>query len=296
MERLIDPKTLARVKDLSLLAKSVAEGFLYGLQQSAMRGIGMEFSQYRSYEPGDALSRIDWKLFARSDRYFVREAEKESETNLFLLVDATGSMAVQSERGAWSKLDYARSLAATLAYIGQRQGDNISLLGLSSESLHFVPPGKGQYHYQRILSGLNRLKSGDYFPKAQWLQQYLSKLQRPGLVMVLSDFYQQDNELMDFVKTISSGKTEVAAIELMSADEREFPYKGSVRFKDLETGEEVLTPAKQIKDDYFNALYEHQVALKAALAQSGVALNSINIDEPMDKALYHYLKCRQKVR
>lgn len=296
MERLICPKTLARVKDLPLVAKTVADGFLHGLQHSRVRGVGMEFSQYRGYEPGDELSRIDWKLFARSDRYFVREGERESETHVFLLVDATASMARQSQQeGAWSKLDYARTLAATLAYIAQSQGDSVGYLPLSSATEDFIEPGGGAHHWHRILRHLNLLKSGEVFPNPQWLMQYTARLQNPGLVFVISDFYQQNAELLDFVKAISGGHNEVAAIELNCHDELSFPYQGVVRFKDLETGEEVCAPARSLRDNYFNALYQHQVELKSELAACGVQLCSIDIDKPLDEALFHYLKQRNRV-
>ncbi|MFT5164114.1 MAG: hypothetical protein ACI9FJ_002715, partial [Alteromonadaceae bacterium] len=174
IERLIDPKTLARVKDMPLIAKTVADGFLQGLQTSQQKGVGIEFSQYRSYEPGDELNHIDWKLFARSDRYYVREAQRTSEITLWLLVDTSASMLQGSEptgvNGAsWDKLSYAKHLAATLAYIGQRQGDSVGLLGLSSgkelslssgkelslssgKELSFLPPAGGERHWQRVMA------------------------------------------------------------------------------------------------------------------------------------------------
>lgn len=294
VEHLLDPKTLARVKDMKLIAKTVADGFLHGNQMSTQRGVGIEFSQYRGYEPGDELSRVDWKLFARSDRYFVREAERESETSIYLVVDATASMAQQSQSGAWSKLDYTRHLAATLAYIGQKQGDNVGLLGLSTKQLNFVPAAGGERHWQRMLSQLQQLDSGDYFPTVELLNQYMSRLQQPGIVFMLSDFYQQDNEIIDFIKGISRSSNEIAAIQLQCDDEQTFPYKGPVRFKDLETAEEVLVAAKSVKDSYFNALYQHQVALRSDLADCGADLCTINIDSPMDEALHHYLKQRNR--
>ena len=165
MERFIDPRTLARVKNLPLIAKTVADGFLHGLQQSHQRGVGIEFSQYRAYEPGDPLSRIDWKLFARSDRYFVREAERESEIAMWFVLDASASMNLASESrpGAWTKFEYARHLLATLSYIGQQQGDHVGMLALSGDQQHLLPPASGERHWHRLLKQLIAKKAAKVF-------------------------------------------------------------------------------------------------------------------------------------
>ncbi len=298
MQSLIDPKTLARVKDMPLVAKTVADGFLHGHQSSNQRGVGIEFSQYRSYEPGDQPGRIDWKLFARSDRYFIREAERQSDITVWLVVDASASMNQASElsqKEGWNKLDYARHLAATLAYIGQKQGDSVGLLGLSTDQLSFLPPGAGERHWHRVMAQLYKLKAGSVFPNTNLLNQYTARLQRPGLVFLLSDFYQQHNEINDFLAQVSHNHNEVSALQLQSEDELAFPYKGPIRFKDLETHEEVLVSSNGVKKDYFNALDEHQQSLKAQLVSLGVDMSCINIDQPMDEVLFNYLKARHKV-
>ena len=171
MESFIDPKTLSRVKDLPLVAKTVAEGFLHGLQSSMQRGVGIEFSQYRPYENGDELSRVDWKLFARSDRYFVREAERESEIDVWMILDASRSMLQSSERNkktesipTWNKLDYAKHLIASIGYLAQKQGDSIGYLGLSSDELKFLPSGNSEKHWRKLLIALTQTNDGSYFP------------------------------------------------------------------------------------------------------------------------------------
>lgn len=294
MERLVDPKTLARVRDMPLIAKTVADGFLHGLQTSRQRGLGIEFSQYRSYEPGDELSHIDWKLFARSDRYFVREAERESEQTLWLLLDASASMSQKSTSGHWDKLDYGRHLAATLAYIGQKQGDNVGLLGLSTSELSFLPPGGGERHWQRIMAQLSGIKAGQTFPPPELLKKHLSRLQQPALVILISDFYQNNHDITGFIGQLKTSHNEVLAMQLQSRDELSFPYKGIIRFKDLESHEELLVPSRAIKDSYFNTLTEHQQKLKNQLLTLGIELNCLSIDQPMDESLFYYLRQRQK--
>lgn len=298
MERFIDPRTLARVKDLPLIAKTVADGFLHGLQQSHQRGIGIEFSQYRSYEPGDPLSRIDWKLFARSDRYFVREAERESEIAMWFVLDASASMNLASENrpGGWTKFEYARHLLATMSYIGQQQGDHVGMLALAGDRQHLLPPASGERHWHRLLKQLTAIDHGDSFPKASQVKSAIQRLQKTGLIFIISDFYQVSNELNEFIKQVSAGRTEVVAMQLQTTDEIEFPYKGAIRFEDLETGEQVLVSAAAARETWQNSLAGHQQELESFLQRHQVSLHRINIDQPMDQALYDFLICRQTVQ
>ena len=296
-ERFIDPLTLARVKDLPLIARTVADGFLHGLQQSHQRGVGIEFSQYRSYEPGDPLSRVDWKLFARSDRYFVREAERESEITMWFVLDASASMRVRSERDSpgWDKFEYAQHLLATLSYIGQKQGDHVGMLALSSERQSLLPPGSGERHWHRLLKQLAQVKSGDSFPEAGLIRSVIDRIQKTGLIFIISDFYQLSNELHDFIKQVSAGHTEVVAMQLQCDDELRFPYQGAIRFEDFETGEQVLVSASSARETWQQALAQHQLKLERFLRRQRISLQRINIDQPMDQALFDFLSSRQKV-
>lgn len=298
MERFIDPRTLARVKDLPLIAKTVADGFLHGLQQSHQRGVGVEFSQYRQYEPGDPLSRIDWKLFARSDRYFVREAERESEITMWLVLDASASMQQASDTlpDSWSKFEYAQHLIATLAYIGQKQGDNIGFLAVAGERQELLPPGSGERHWHRLLKLLINLKSADTFPDSGLIKLAIDRLQKNSLVFIISDFYQLSNEIDEFVNQVSAGHNEVVALQLQSEDEKTFPYKGAIRFEDLETKEQVLVSASSARETWLKALRKHNKKLLKFMRQRKVGLHTININQPMDQALHDFLISRQKVR
>ncbi len=299
MQRYIDPKTLARVKDMPLIAKTVADGFLHGLHQSVQRGVGIEFSQYRAYEDGDDLSRIDWKLFARSDRYFVREAERESEIAIWFVLDASASMAVgsdkKSDQSNWTKLEYAKHLIATLAYLAYRQGDRIGLVAVSSDEQHIIPLGAGERHWSRMLRQLARVKSGAVFPSKNIIRSSIAKLQQPGAVFIVSDFYQHDDEILDFTRQIAIGHTDASAIQVQCDDEIEFPYKGAVRFEDAETSEQILVSAQGAREIYKEALNEHQHQLQQNLLRQNIPLSTFNIDKPMDRVLYDFIKNRAKV-
>ncbi len=302
MESFIDPKTLARVKDLPLVAKTVAEGFLHGLQSSMQRGVGIEFSQYRPYENGDELSRVDWKLFARSDRYFVREAERESEIEVWMLLDASRSMLQSSElnkkaqrANTWNKLNYAKHLIASIGYLAQKQGDSIGYLGLSSDELKFLPAGNSEKHWRKLLTTLVQTKDGNYFPDISATQSLIGQLQKPSIIFVISDFNQKDNEIIEFAGQLNSTLCEVIAIQLVCDDEINFKFKGPIRFKDLETGEEVLVSAASAKEDYLKNYQDYQNALNETFANKNMGFHRFNIDQPLDQVLFEYLRQRQRI-
>ncbi len=299
MERFIDPKTLARVKDMPLVAKTIADGFLHGHHESVQRGVGIEFSQYRPYEDGDDLSRIDWKLFARSDRYYVREAERESEVAIWFVLDASASMGIgstnENSKENWSKLNYAAHLIATLSYLAYRQGDNIGFMAISSDKQNTIPLGSGERHWSAILREMSRVKSGSTFPSQAVIKNTITNLQQSGVVFMVSDFFEHQGELLDFTKRISAGKAKVSAIQVISEDEISFPYSGAIRFEDAETKEEVLVSAGSAKDVYFKAREGHQKQLRRSLSKQSVDLSTINIDDPMDQAIFDFVKNRARV-
>jgi uncharacterized protein (DUF58 family) len=302
MQPLIDPLVLASIKDMPLVAKTVAEGFLHGLHDSVQRGTGQEFSQYRAYEPGDALGNIDWKLFARSDRYFVREAERESNINIWLVLDASASMLQRSSESSsksnkgWHKFNYAKHLLATIAYIAHKQSDAVGLLGLSSESLDFSPALTSKQHWQKLLLQLCQMSTGSVFPSPQILQRHLSRMQSNSLIFVLSDFYQKGHEISDFMQSVVSKRTEVIAVQLESDDELNFPYKGQIRFEDRESKQQILVSADDVKTDYLLARQTWQEALIKTFNQLNVQHCIANIDQPLDSTLHRFLAARQKLR
>lgn len=302
MHPLIDPIHLAKIKDLPLLAKTVAQGFLHGVHTSQQRGSGVEFSQYRSYEPGDSLAQVDWKLFARSDKYFVREAERESDIRVWLVLDASASMAQNSQyknnknnQAGWNKLQYAKSLLATLAYLAHHQGDAVGLLGVSTQELTYLPANTGQQHWRKLLVSLNNMESGGQFPSGKEIQGHLANLRSQGLVLVVSDFYQQNEELDALISNISSAKTDVVGIQLACQDEIDFPHKGQIHFEDIETGQQRQVSAKQVKQEYLASREKFNQDLKRSMDQKQVSLFCANIDEPLDETLLTFMQYRQRL-
>ena len=301
-----DAKTLLRVKDLPLAIKTLAQGFLHGTHASQKRGVGIEFSQFRAYEPGDQPSKIDWKLFARSDKYFVREAERESDINVWLVLDCSESMLQQSLSesakhqhdsstiGQWHKLDYGRYLAATIAYLVQRQGDAVGLLALSGNRPQQVPALSGERHWQKILLALTQLKASGRFPDPKTILAQLNAVRKNGLVIVISDFHQASNELLALTAKLSHHHTDVVAFHLDSNDEINFPYQGVVKFQDLETGEQLDVTAKQVKTDYLENKKRADNNLKTQLAAQNIQYVHANIDQALDQTLVDFLNLRSQ--
>lgn len=305
MTQYIDPKTLSRVKDLPLVAKTLAHGFLQGLHDSRQRGVGIEFSQYRVYEPGDELSKIDWKLFARSDRYFVREAERESEINVWFVLDSSDSMqqsSVQSEGKnenqesvAWTKLNYSKYLIATMAYLAQKQGDSVGFLALSSAKSNFLPAYAGERHWQKLLIALTQVNANGVFPEIDQVSTQLSSLKKNGLIVLLSDFHQQNDEISQLAINLANERTEVISFHLSTEDEISFPFKGAVHFEAIETKEDVLVSADQVKDEYLAARKAYNEQLDAMLTKHSVQYVPTNIDHPLNETLFSFLNARTKV-
>lgn len=297
-----DAKTLLRVKDLPLAIKALAQGFLHGNHASMQRGVGIEFSQFRAYEPGDELSKIDWKLFARSDKYFVREAERESNINVWLVVDCSESMLQQSAQGEnkastigqWNKITYAQYLAASIAYLAQKQGDSVGLLTLGAAEQKQIPALSGERHWQKILHTLTQLKVSGVIPNAQAILTHLEAVHKNGLVIVISDFHQVNTELLEITSKLSNKQTDVVAFHLDSDDEINFPYQGLVNFQDLETHQYRQVSAKEVRAGYLKNKQRLNDVLKLKLAQQNIQYFHANIDQALDQTLVDFLGIRQR--
>ncbi|AZQ84196.1 DUF58 domain-containing protein [Colwellia sp. Arc7-635] len=299
-----DAKTLLRVKDLPLGIKTLAQGFLNGAHASQQRGVGIEFSQFRAYEPGDELSKIDWKLFARSDKYFVREAERESNVNVWLVIDCSESMLQQSlsstnqqnasALGQWNKLEYARYLAGIIAFLAQKQGDAVGLLALSGDKHQQVPALPGERHWQKILHSLSSLNATGTFPDTQAIIKQLGAVRKNGLVVVISDFHQLNDELLTLTAKLSHRHTDVVAFHLDSDDEINFPYQGVVNFQDLETGQQRNVSANAVRAGYLNNKKSADEQLKAQLTLQNIHYVHANIDQALDQTLVDFLSMRSR--
>ncbi len=281
---LIPPPLRARLRELRLTARSGAGGDGLGQHTSRSRGAGLEFAQYRAYEPGDELRRIDWKLYARSDRYFVREAERDSPLTAWAIVDASASMRqADAARPHLRKLDAARTLTACLFELALRQGDRFGLLALAGANPLFVPAAAGPRQRDRCLLELARLDAGGSWPDTAALQPLWERVQPPAVVLLLSDFF--DDSAVELALRLAAARREVLTIQLLSAEERDFPFAGGHRFVDPESGAERRVEAAAVRKDYLERFAAARVELARRFAAAGIRHVEHVLDRPLDEPL-----------
>lgn len=284
MPVLIPPALRASLAGLRLRARRGGAADGLGLHASRSRGAGLEFAQYRSYEPGDELRRIDWKLYARSDRYFVREAERDSPLACWLVIDATASMGqADRARADFSKLDAARQFAACVFELALRQGDHFGLIGLSEAAVEFVPEGAGARHRDRCLLGLDRLAAGGQLPDATRLRPLWERLRTGALVIILTDGF--DEALSDWALRLAAAGREVILARLLSAEERDFPFKGGLRLRDPESGQVLEIDSAAARAEFLERLGAARLALGRQLAAAGILSVEHCIDRPLQEPL-----------
>ena len=270
----------ARLKDLRLAGRRTTGGHGFGQHTSRSRGAGLEFAQYRAYEPGDELRQIDWKLYARSDKFFVREAERDSPLAVWLVLDASASMAQADEvRPDWSRLDAGKALAACIAEVGLRQGDRVGLVALREDALVFVPAAAGSRQRERLLFDLERIRAEGGVPDESRLRPAWDRIAADDLVVVLGDFL--DPAVPDLAIRLAAARREVLAIQLLAVAERDFPFEDGRRFIDPETGEAVPGDARGLRAEFLSRFGEAQRALHARFAEAGIRHAVHVLDEPL---------------
>jgi uncharacterized protein (DUF58 family) len=294
---LLDPRTLAALGDLQLAARAIVDGVMYGVHRSRLPGSGLEFSQYRSYQPGDDLRRVDWKLFGRSDRYFVRESETETTLVVRLAVDATASMA-QAEEGGVSRLAYARLVTAALAFLAHRQGDAVGLLAVSDDRIHTLEPRQDPQQLGRALHLLESLAPAGRWPAWPRLEPaFLGGVAagRRGITVLVSDMHERAEEIRAVAARLAALRHDVLALHLVGPTETDFPYAGPVTFEELETGRRVEVDAARARAAYLEGTRREHEELRRALEGRGVAYARLSTAEPLDAALIRALRARARL-
>jgi len=295
--RFVTARTLALVRDLELAARAVTEGMLVGRHPSRRIGAGLEFSQFRSYQPGDDLRRVDWKLLARSDRLFVREAESETSVTVRLLVDATGSMA--HEEDGVVKCDYARYLAAALALLADRQGDALGLYLVRDGAVRVVRPRRDPRQLARVLHALEQAEPSGAWPEWPLLERAFAPDGPGGITVVLSDLFDVSDAdtggpLASALRHLATARHELACFQVLGSREHRLGYDGPVTLVDLETGRQVDLDAESARTLAPARLEAMLADLRATLAERGIALESCHLDEPFEAPLRRYLALRER--
>ena len=276
----VDPGLRAQLRGLRIASRRGSALRGGGQHRSRDKGAGLEFSQYRGYEPGDEPRRIDWKLYARSDRFFVREAERDSPLAVWIVIDASASMGQADEaRPDWSRLDAARLIAACVAEVALRQGDRVGLLGLRADALGFVPAAAGTRQRDRLLFELQRIEAGGAVPDEARLQPVWERIAPDDLVVMLGDFL--DDAFVALAARLAGARREVLAIQLLTVAERDFPFDDGRRFIDPETGEALPGDGRALRAEFLERFGQAQAALRARLDEAGIRHARHVLDEPV---------------
>lgn len=280
----LDPQVLVGIKNLLVRARTVVEGALVGEHISPFRGGSVEFAQHRSYSPGDELRYIDWRLFARTDNYHVKQFEVTTNLRAYLLLDASGSMAYPHNAPV-SKYRYASILASALAYILIQQSDAVSLTVNQGKSIQFLPPRSQVSYIQQLLRVIEKNKpdgDGDILGLLQFAQE---RIVQRSLVVLLSDFFVDLDELMRKVRILQSRGHDMMVFQVLHPDEIEFPFNRFYRFESMEDEAFLVADGKAIRSHYLEALAEHQEALGTAMRKAGVDFHRMSIEDPPDRVL-----------
>ncbi len=287
---MLSPELLHGLKNLSLAARQAAEGFLNGTHASRRHGAGMEFSQYRPYQPGDDLRRLDWRLAARSDRYYLRESEIDTSLTVHLLLDASASMNHSDDNGL-SKLDYARLLLAALACIATRQGDAVGLSILSPKGLRHLAPRADARQLPRLYHALEKAEAAGPFPAPETLAPLTARGQR-ALTVCVTDLYEEGTEINGLLTRLRATSGDVLLLHLMAHNELEFTYQGAVTFRDLETGQTLQIEAGPQRAAYQQQLQQWLGETARQARRQGFDYHLLDTAQPLDAALREFIRRR----
>ena len=287
---LIDPASLMRIKSLSMRAKVVVEGFFSGLHRSPFHGFSVEFSEYRQYSPGDDLRYLDWRLFARSDRYYIKRFEDETNLRCHLLVDLSQSMGYGS--GDYNKAEYARTAAATLAYFLHRQRDAVGLFTFTEQVDQYLPARYRTGHLQRLMAGLHTAVSGTGTDLTNPLEYVASVLHKRGLIILISDLLAPVELLSSRLNFLTSRGHEVVVMRVLDPEEVLFNFRDPAMFQDVETSRDLYVDPQSVRTQYLQRFSEHEAQVKEICANLGVDFCRFTIDQPLELALFDFVNTR----
>lgn len=289
----VDPTALMRIKSLQLRAKTVVDGFFSGLHRSPTHGSSIEFSEYRAYVPGDDLRNLDWKLYARSDRYFVKKFEDETNRRCYLLVDLSRSMDYGSLE--YSKLQYARTVAATLAYFIIMQHDAVGVLSFDDELGDFLPAKSGAKHFHQILVELSKATGGTGTDLEKPLEQVTTLVPRRGLVVLISDLLADTEVLRQQLAAMKARDHEVVILRTLDPRELDFDLEKSASYVDMENRAGFFIDPEMAKANYLSRFREHQEQVESICKDLGIGFHTMPTDQPLDSALAELINTRNKV-
>jgi uncharacterized protein (DUF58 family) len=291
--RFLDPTVVSKLASMELRARLVVEGFVTGLHKSPYKGFSVEFAEHRQYMPGDPLKHIDWKVYGKTDRFYIKEYEEETNLRGYLLLDASASMAYSS--GGISKLEYGRYLAAAIAYLMLKQQDSVGLLVFDENVRDFLPPRSNPRHLHSLLSKLDEVEPSASTDIGHVLHDLARRMRRRGLVMLISDLLDDPADIIPGLKHFRHMRHEVVVFHVLDPREAEFDFDVDATFRDMESGEQMTTEPFSIRRDYREAVQDWMSMLRRECAESRVDYVPVSTATPYDRALFSYLEKRKRL-
>lgn len=291
--RFLDPAIIARLGTMELKARTVVEGFLSGLHRSPYKGFSVEFAEYRQYLPGDDLSTLDWKVYARTDRHYVKKFEEETNLECHVLLDLSASMAYAGA-APMTKLEYGSVLAGSLAFLMNRQRDATGLIAFEDRIVFRMPAGARPGHLHALLLALERLEPGRRSDVGRPLHQLAEALTKRSMVVLISDMLDDPEPVIKGLKHLKFRGTDVVVFQLLDPDELTFPFRGPSRFRDVETDQEVTAEPSSIRIAYLRELAGLTLRYDRELRGAGIDYVQLDTSQPLDFALLAYLSARSR--
>jgi uncharacterized protein (DUF58 family) len=281
------PEVLSKLSNLEMIAKMIVEGFMIGLHKSPFHGFSVEFSQHRPYNPGDSLKFVDWKVLGRTDRYYIKQFEEETNLKATILLDVSNSMSYSS--GKITKLEYGKYLAASLSYMMLMQRDAVGMTLFDNKIKQYLPPRSVTSYLQPILKQLEIVQPGKDTNISQVLHEIADRIKRRGLIILISDLLDEPEKVLSSLRHFRHNKHEVLIFHLLDPLEVSFAFEGDVQFEDLENGENIRTFPWYIQKEYKNEMNEFINYYKKSCLESRIDYQLIETNTSFDTALIEYL-------
>jgi uncharacterized protein (DUF58 family) len=290
--RFLDPRVLARIDDLEFVARFVVEGFISGLHRSPHLGFSTDFAEHRQYMPGDDIRHMDWRLFARTDRYYLKEYEADTNANFVVILDVSRSMGYGTT--GLSKLQYAKYLGACLTYFSHRQRDRVGFVSIDQDVVDYVPPSAK--HLNQVLHALDRAEPRGQGSLAMPLLKISESQRRRSILLLLSDLYEPPDKVRDALGPLRDAGHDLVVMQLLDPSELGFTFDAAGTFEDLETGERLPIVPARLRERYTELISDHVAAVERLLGEGRVDYLLVDTSKPVDEVLFEYLVRRERLR
>jgi uncharacterized protein (DUF58 family) len=288
--QMVQQEVIERLGNLSITARQAVESVLAGQHRSVRRGLSVEFAGHREYQPGDDLRHLDWLVWARSDRYDIRQYEEETKLRAAIVLDTSGSMGYAS--GAQTKLDYARALAAALGFLMIRQSDAVGLVTCDTAIRDFLPPGSTMAHFLNVLAALEKVRPGGETSLATVMDEIAERITRRGLVILISDAFDDPDAFLKSIQHLRHRKQEVRLFQILDAQEQSFPFRGMIEFIGLEREPTLKLDGDRVRARYQEVFEQHQRRLRSGCHAAGVQLETCSTGQELFTVLIRALGLR----